>query len=66
MFLITIPQWAETLSIALYILLIILGITFVFKTESKGIKRFLLSIMCVFIPFFSIAYIIYALLKKNK
>ena len=66
MFLFTIPGWAETLSIAIYLLLIILAITFVLKTESKHIWRFLLSIMCVFIPFFSIAYIIYALLKKNK
>ena len=66
MFLITIPGWVATLSIVLYLLLIILAITFVLKSESKGIMRFLLSIMCVFIPFFSIAYIIYALLKKNK
>ena len=65
MFLITIPEWAETLSIVLYLLIIILAITFVLKTESKGIRRYLLSIMCVFIPFFSIAYIIYTLLKKN-
>jgi cbb3-type cytochrome oxidase subunit 3 len=66
MFLISLPAWTETVIVSLHILFLILAIVFVLKREVKSNWRVLLCLMCIFIPLFSLGYIIYALTAKKK
>ncbi len=66
MLLFSIPSLAESAIICLYCIFAVVAVIFVLKIEKKSIWRFFLSLLCIILPLFSVAYLIYALTKEKE
>lgn len=66
MFLISLPGGTEWILIGVYLLYLIYSIVCILKYEQSTITRIVFILLAFFIPFFSAAYIVYALTVKRK